>query len=589
MVLKQKLVDSLDLHPIRDYIDTYRFKGDEQKVIELSCSKDIPKNADSFYSIFVCYDTTSTENTSKYTRLVQVPCLLVGFQNQTITTLSLDNHTFFHADTHRSERKAIYLLNHQLYHVLSTGTFFKYQRYSPTPHQPVQKSSDTPFDIVHQIIYCEQDPKSMTIFLMLYRKFMTPIQLLQQLINHFQQSPSHQTKITNILIAWLHTYWGDFHHFSTRHLLQDFLESVPHKIYDRLEPFVFREPAKEDPDLLWALSEESVRKTDSGYYDEDEDDEDDEDEIEQDAPMVRRSISSLSSSARCLPKRYSAPTVQRLLSTQLTDAQQLTRIPVKKMAQQLSFLEMDLFLTIQPRDFLRHVWVHPKKRSTISTTLSASIQHFNYLSEWIASMILSQVELDQRVLVYEYCSRLAIELEQLNNFNSLMATLAGLNSASILRLKETRQRVADRHQVLVDTVSRLEKLMSSDRSFCNYRHVLKQKSHTPVIPYLGVHQQDLVSLAEANKDHRINGRIHWQKFLLIGNSILDVLQFQNKRHDWILPDPFVLYFIKHELQILTEDERYEQSMKIEPKQIPNSKSLHSSSTSRWLMLKEMIL
>ncbi|KAG1443093.1 hypothetical protein G6F56_010801 [Rhizopus delemar] len=283
-------------------------------------------------------------------------------------------------------------------------------------------------------------------------------------------------------------------------------------------------------------------------------------------------------------KRYSTPDCCCPKEFSVT---QLILIPVKTMAEQLSLLESELFCKIEPRDFLRHVWVHQRLRET---PISASIQHFNHISEWIASMIVSQLEIEKRAIVYEYCLRIAVELEQLNNFNSLMAVLAGVNSAAILRLKKTRQRVADFNQGLVDTVSRLEKLMSSERSFYNYRYVLKQKVNTPGIPYLGIHQQDLVSLCEANKDHKTNGKIHWQKFRLMGESIMEVIQFQKRTHDWIKPQPFIRYFIKNE-RVLTEDERYERSIKVEPRLSLNKpKTLHpSSSTSRWLMLKDMML
>lgn len=55
------------------------------------------------------------------------------------------------------------------------------------------------------------------------------------------------------------------------------------------------------------------------------------------------------------------------------------------------------------------------------------------------------------------------ELEKLNNFNSLMAVMAGVNSAAILRLKETKQLVASKNKTLVDQFAQLENLMSSER------------------------------------------------------------------------------------------------------------------------------
>lgn len=53
------------------------------------------------------------------------------------------------------------------------------------------------------------------------------------------------------------------------------------------------------------------------------------------------------------------------------------------------------------------------------------------------------------------------ELRNYNNYNSLMAVLAGLNSASVLRLKQAREAVSEKK--IYKQFQSLERLMSSDR------------------------------------------------------------------------------------------------------------------------------
>ena len=150
-----------------------------------------------------------------------------------------------------------------------------------------------------------------------------------------------------------------------------------------------------------------------------------------------------------------------------------------KLAEQLTWIDQELFRRIQPRDFLRHLWSHQKRKSRLSTRRSssnssssgkssdnpvlASIEHFNFVSGWIASLIVDQAHIEKRIHTFEFCLQVAVELRRLNNFNTLMAVLAGVNNAAVLRLKQTRLAVQSKNKKLYDQFLDLETLMSSER------------------------------------------------------------------------------------------------------------------------------
>lgn len=143
-----------------------------------------------------------------------------------------------------------------------------------------------------------------------------------------------------------------------------------------------RDPPKQDEDALWGKKKKfkkSVREK-----------------------TVCRSFSTHVSGIKEeeRPKRYSAPPSCDFNQHDLTDI--LSSTPVHVMAQQLTWIESKLFIKIKPRDFLRHVW-GPKE-----TPISALIDHFNYISAWVASMIVNQNRLEDRVFVYEYCLKIAV-------------------------------------------------------------------------------------------------------------------------------------------------------------------------------------
>ncbi|KAG2184491.1 hypothetical protein INT43_000400 [Umbelopsis isabellina] len=202
----------------------------------------------------------------------------------------------------------------------------------------------------------------------------------------------------------------------------------------------------------------------------------------------------------------------------------------------------------------------------------ASIAHFNFISAWVSTMIVMQSKLSRRGKVLEKFMHMAVALRNRNNYNTLMAVLAGINSASVLRLRHTRDWVSVKK--IYKQFQSLERLMSTDRSFGSYRLALKA-SEAPGIPYLGIHNQDLLSLAEANKDFKLDGTIHWEKFRLMGDTILAMIRFQEPKFS-IQPDAKILGFIA-ETELMNEDvrsvalgspfleEQFRQSTAIEPR------------------------
>lgn len=85
-------------------------------------------------------------------------------------------------------------------------------------------------------------------------------------------------------------------------------------------------------------------------------------------------------------------------------------LPIK-LAEQLTYVEVELFQKIQPRDFLRHLWNQKGNKNITENNnnpVLASIEHFNFVSGWIASLIVNQTIFEKRVTVYEYCLKVAV-------------------------------------------------------------------------------------------------------------------------------------------------------------------------------------
>ncbi|KAI8371254.1 ras guanine nucleotide exchange factor domain-containing protein [Choanephora cucurbitarum] len=416
-----------------------------------------------------------------------------------------------------------------------------------------------------------------------------------------------QKRIHAIFSLWLSYYWNDFYGSHARRHIILFLDNISKyesltPICDSLAPLVVREPPLEDPDRTWGYVDQpdlplSPPLTPSSLFTPD--------------PTLTRLLSLkkkvnhseshpdlrsyqlprraefagglinidhvvhrhyLPSSTPSIATTYGWTSLGTSIMSSFRHARNekdhsfklLNKTSEHVIADQLTWIEAELFTRIKPREFVRHLWDQTHHQNTVM----ASIAHFNFISAWLVTMVVTQSRLSKRVALLQKFMLVAVELRHRNNYNSLMAILAGINSAAILRLKQTQRAIANK-KVYPQFLS-LERLMSTDRSFHNYRMALKA-SDAPGIPYLGIHHQDLVSLAEANKDFRPDGTVHWEKFRLMGETIMAMMKFKHPGYA-IEPDVKLLTFIA-DCYILSEDEQYKRSTLVEPK-------LASTSTSR---------
>ncbi|KAI1315409.1 hypothetical protein EDD11_000797 [Mortierella claussenii] len=257
-------------------------------------------------------------------------------------------------------------------------------------------------------------------------------------------------------------------------------------------------------------------------------------------------------------------------------------------AEQLTCVEYGLFKKLKPRDMLRQVW----KTKKGSAAFQACISHFNFISSWVGTMILTPTKPKHRAKMMEKFISIAKILRDMGNFNTTMAIIGAMNTSSIHRLVQTRELLQSKDSWT--TFKELEHLMSSERSFFEYRTALRA-AKLPCIPYLGVHLGDLLSISEGNRDFRpvvattgtgihhdmttttttttttmvgSGMMLHWQKFVLITDVISMVMAFQQDAsgmaaYHRIQPDPFISRVIT-DTHVLDDEELYAKSVLAEP-------------------------
>ncbi|GAK66954.1 Ras GEF [Moesziomyces antarcticus] len=236
----------------------------------------------------------------------------------------------------------------------------------------------------------------------------------------------------------------------------------------------------------------------------------------------------------------------------------LMEVDDEVIATELTRLEWAYFTAIQPRDLLRHILVPHDKRDG---PVSRSISHFNYMSNWVCSMILAQGKTKHRARMLEKFFNIASILRHDNNYGSLNSVLGGLSKTAVHRLKHTRELL--KGKAVNKAYQSLVRLMSNERSSAAYRLAL-ENSDGPTIPYVGVHLQDILSISDGNPSKRAaDGMIHWRKFSLMDEAVMAVARCQQYDR-YIKPNAAVEKLIV-DVPVMDDEALYERSLMVEPR------------------------
>jgi hypothetical protein len=327
------------------------------------------------------------------------------------------------------------------------------------------------------------------IFLIFYRKFLRPSELLDLLMDRFEQYDNSENKnsttihpvqlrVWNVLIHWISEYWSDFQNPKMRFTIQVFLDVCSCRpsfsiLCSKLENLIYRQPAvSNESEITWGIPDndesEPTTPTDqltsntssntittnnvnynksnstttlksniNGNNSIEEHSNSSSESLNNnemltinDALKMNKTtnksnnnlspfknntneIKTLSKASSCntlnpndlthikgktnrhsyhsshssvnsmddfnLKKPYSTdPSAMSLAEPSEFILNQDNTI----IAQQLCLIEFEIFKRIKPRDLLQHIWGKRSKNSVASSSVAASIEHFNFISSW---------------------------------------------------------------------------------------------------------------------------------------------------------------------------------------------------------------
>lgn len=227
-------------------------------------------------------------------------------------------------------------------------------------------------------------------------------------------------------------------------------------------------------------------------------------------------------------------------------------------ASQLTLLDMTLFQRIESAELL---WWSESQNEIRCPNLVRFTEHFNSVSFWVRTQVLSQPTQKERERYYLKFVKVMKGLKKLSNFNSFLAILSALMSSPLARLDWSKQ--------VQESLKEHSPIMDATQSYKNYRALLIA-AVPPCVPYIGVVLQDLTFTHVGNphklpadkcegKTNMINFLKRWHQF-----AILDLVRNLKKWNYDVARDEKTISFFDGFKNKLDEEKTWELSHHIKP-------------------------
>uniref|UniRef100_A0A8B9H0E9 Ras protein-specific guanine nucleotide-releasing factor 2a n=1 Tax=Astyanax mexicanus TaxID=7994 RepID=A0A8B9H0E9_ASTMX len=212
---------------------------------------------------------------------------------------------------------------------------------------------------------------------------------------------------------------------------------------------------------------------------------------------------------------------ERKATAECPKAECFESLSAMEIAEQITLLDHIIFRSIPYEEFLGQGWMKMDKTERTPYIMKTS-QHFNDMSNLVASQIMSHTDVGSRASSIEKWVAVADICRCLNNYNGVLEITSALNRSAIYRLKKTWAKISKQTKALMD---KLQKTVSSEGRFKNLRETLKN-CNPPSVPYLGMYLTDLAFIEEGTPNFTEEGLVNFSKMRMISHIIREIRQFQ---------------------------------------------------------------
>ncbi|KAG4431913.1 hypothetical protein IFR05_012600 [Cadophora sp. M221] len=412
---------------------------------------------------------------------------------------------------------------------------------------PPQLKGGTLLALVEQLTRHDKlDSSFNNTFLLTYRSFTTARELFEMLVKRFQIQPPEgmvqsdydiwrdrkqkpiRFRVVNILKSWFDNFWMEDQSDDTKALIREVYTFARDTVKTTETP---------GSGPLMAVLEQRLRGQDT---------------------TAKRLVLTLSQST---PQPIMPKNMKKL---------KFLDIDVTEFARQLTIVESKLYGKIKPTECLNKTWQKKvgENDPEPAPNVKALILHSNQLTNWVAEMILTQLDVKKRVVVIKHFVLVADKCRQLNNYSTLTSIISALGTAPIHRLKRTWDQVPAKTTTVLESMRRL---MGSTKNFGEYRESL-HLANPPCIPFFGVYLTDLTFIEDGIPSIiKKSALINFAKRAKTAEVIRDIQQYQNVPYP-LQAVPELQEYILSNMQAAGDvHEMYEKSLTVEPREREDEK------------------
>jgi len=231
---------------------------------------------------------------------------------------------------------------------------------------------------------------------------------------------------------------------------------------------------------------------------------------------------------------------------------------VKELATQLTLIQAELFDNISLDELMDKNWEHSER----CPKLTEFINHTNMINSWVMDTILNGEDAKDQLNRYIKFIKIAYQLHTLNNFNSCLSILGGLESAPISRLRHIMS-LPDNIQAKFD---KIKNLYSPLNGYKNYRSF---SGHEQSIPIIGVYLRDLTLAYDGNSKYMDEDEtiINFDRMTLVAERVLELNEFNTSSFMEEITLMPLLHNRLKQIVTLSYNELYKKSTILQPPKV----------------------